>query len=108
MTDRREIESEEKIDMETLQSYPGTGPSVVMMGFSPSFFLLLFTKLGLVVVAEFVPFPFPFPFPLPLPLAPAINGSVVEGAAWLTAGAEDGSVASFAPFIVSTRRSRDK
>lgn len=78
---------------EMRSSYPGTGPSVVMIGFKPSFFLFLFRSVGLprFPAVEFVPLPF----------APAIKGIVVEGDNGLTPGrVEDGSV-SFAPFIVS-------
>ncbi|KAI0172937.1 hypothetical protein GGR52DRAFT_428700 [Hypoxylon sp. FL1284] len=75
------------------ESYPGTGPSVVMMGFKPSFFLFLFRSV------EFVVFPVEFE---PLPLAPAIIGIVVEGDIGPTAPrAADGSE-SFALFIVSS------
>ncbi|KAI1177854.1 hypothetical protein F4777DRAFT_167064 [Nemania sp. FL0916] len=47
-------------------TYTGTGPSVVMMGFNPSFFLFLFVAVVELRVA-------------PFPLAPAIRGTVVEG-----------------------------
>lgn len=67
-----------------------------MIGFSPSFFLFLFNNVGLprFPVVEFVPLPF----------APVIKGIVVEGEVRSSVlETTEGSVASFAPFIVSLR-----
>ncbi|KAI1124314.1 hypothetical protein F5Y10DRAFT_32149 [Nemania abortiva] len=100
-------------------TYTGAGPSVVMMGFRPSFFLFLLIAAPAAAAAEveFVPFP----------LAPAIRGRVAEGAvgdvASMSAGAaadgfDTGTVAgvvagagavselilSFVPFMFATAR----
>lgn len=86
-------------------TYTGAGPSIVMMGLRPSFFLFLFTApFAAVAGAEFVP----------LPLAPAMREAVVEGgleglaSMWpgvvdldtvLLAGAGSEPAASFLPFM---------
>lgn len=86
-------------------TYTGAGPSIVMMGLRPSFFLFLLTAPPTAAVgAEFVP----------LPLALAMGEAVVEGAveglasAWAgvvgfgavpLAGAGSEPVASVLPFI---------
>ncbi|KAI0192768.1 hypothetical protein F4808DRAFT_363538 [Astrocystis sublimbata] len=101
-----------------INTYPGAGPSVVMMGLRPSFFLfLLIAATAAAPDAALVPFP----------LAPAIIGTVavaVEGAlvgaavglrastsavvgdldSVAVVGSAPNLVASFVPFIFATLR----
>lgn len=64
-------------------TYTGAEPSVVMMGFRPSFFLFLFmAALATAAGVEFVPFPF----------APVIRGRVAEGAVGGVASRPAGAV----------------
>jgi hypothetical protein len=70
---RRDEKRRDKTRQDETTTYTGPGPSVVMMGLRPSFFLFL---LATEAEAELLPFPF----------APAIKGTVVEDMAGDMAG----------------------
>lgn len=76
-------------------TYPGAGLSVVMMGFSPSFFrfLLIAATVCAAVVGELLPFPLSLP---PLPFAP---DAVAEAAAVAAAAAATAVAAAEAVVI---------